>query len=124
MVVVAFAATAFAQQTTTISVVAVQKSQQRAGHNTVIAKGALVGSSRVVGHYRAKFTFHRHNRNLRIRAVAKFRRGSLKVKGTQGRGDNRIPIIGGTGRFNGAAGKLKTHNLGRNKTLLTFVFVQ
>ncbi len=39
-------------------------------------------------------------------------------------GDNRLPIIGGSGEFNGAAGKLKTHNLGKRKTLLTFIFVQ
>ena len=39
-------------------------------------------------------------------------------------GDNRLSIIGGTGEFNGAAGKLKTRNLGHKKTLLTFAFVQ
>jgi hypothetical protein len=124
LAVAAMAASASAQRTTTLSVIAVQKSQHRVSHTRFISKGALVRSNRVVGHYRARFTFRRHSRNTHINAVAKFRRGSLKVNGTQGPGDNRVPIIGGTGRFNGAAGKLKTHNLGHNQTLLTFVFVQ
>jgi hypothetical protein len=46
------------------------------------------------------------------------------VKGTVGRGDNRISIIGGTRAFNGAAGKLKIRTLKHGRALLTFVFVQ
>jgi hypothetical protein len=123
--VAAMAATASAQRVTTIRVVATQTSQHRSGDNQ-IARGRLAipgDLSDVVGHYQAKFT--QLHRAFRIRAVATFRgQGTLKVKGTETRGDNRILVIGGTGHFNGAAGKLKTRSLSKRNTLLTFTFVQ
>ena len=75
-----------------------------------------------------KFTPQKnHNRHgeLKVKGVAHFRgQGSLKVQGGAGPGDNRVPIVGGTGAFNGAGGKLETHNLGHKMTRLTFIFVQ
>ena len=128
LAVVAIGATASAQRVTKFSVVAIQKSQRRVSNRSLISKGRLaqVGNlSNTVGHYHARFTFRRKTRTARIRAVAFFgRHTSLKAKGIQGPHDNRLPIIGGTGAFDGAAGKLKTRNLGRNRTLLTFAFVQ
>jgi len=124
--VAAMAATASAQRVTTIRVVAVQTSQHRSGHS-FIAKGRLAEPghlSDVVGRYQAKFTPRGH-RGVRIRGVASFfGQGTLKVKGVQRPRDNRILVIGGTGHFNGAAGKLKTRNLSKRNTRLTFVFVQ
>ena len=35
--------------------------------------------------------------------------GSLRVNGNIGRGDNRLNLVGGTGDFGGAAGKVVTH---------------
>jgi hypothetical protein len=123
--VAAMAATASAQRVTTIRVVAIQTSQHRSG-NSQIAHGRLVvpgDRSDVVGRYQAKFT--QLHRAFRIRAVATFfGQGTLKVKGTESRGDNRILVIGGTRHFNGAAGKLRTRSLSRRNTLLTFTFVQ
>jgi hypothetical protein len=126
IVMAAVAATASAQRVTTIRVVATQTSQHRSGHS-FIARGRLAepgNLSDVVGRYQAKFTPRPHHR-VRIRGVASFfGQGTLKVKGIEGPRDNRILVIGGTGHFNGAAGKLKTRSLSRRNTLLTFAFVQ
>lgn len=130
----AVAATASARSarttTTKIQVVEIQKSS-RPTHHSFISRGVLVqpgDRDDVVGHDVVKFTprkGHGHQNQLEVKGVAHFRdRGSLKVQGGAGPGDNRLPIIGGSGDFNGAAGKLKTHNLGHKRTLLTFIFVQ
>ncbi len=132
--IAAVAATASARNakttTTTLRVVEIRKSSQQT-RRSFITRGVLVqpgDRNDVVGHDVVKFTPRKHHgrhNQLGVKGVAHFRdRGSLKVQGGAGPGDNRLPIIGGTGDFNGAAGKLKTHNLGKRKTLLTFIFVQ
>jgi hypothetical protein len=124
--VVAIAATASAQRVTKIRVVSIQTSAHRSGHSFV-ANGRLVtpgDRSDRVGRYTGKFTPRGHHAT-RIRAVGTFfGEGTLKVKGVQGRGNNRILVIGGTGAFNGAAGKLKIHSLAHGNARLTFLFVQ
>lgn len=131
----AIAATASARTETRFSVVHVDTSGHPSGHNTLIQRGRLLlpTTHRVVGHDVIKLTLHPRRHTARIRIVARFRgQGSLKAKGIVGANKNpsRIPIIGGTGAFNGAAGKLKAHGLSRHRgggiktTLLTFIFVQ
>jgi hypothetical protein len=118
-------ATANAQRVTKFSVVAVGRHAHRIDHSFVVG-GVLkeVGESQIVGRYKAKFT-PRSGHRVRIRANAFFRNeGLIKVKGIEGPGDNRLNVIGGTGAFNGASGKLITHGLSRNRTLLTFTIVQ
>jgi len=39
--------------------------------------------------------------------------GDLLVAGNIGRGDKRLNVVGGTGDFNGVAGKLQLHTLSR-----------
>jgi len=123
----AIATTASAQRVTKLRVITYQQHGHRVGGNSFLVRGLLkdaTNRSNRVGRFEAKFTQRRHHR-VAVRAVAVFgRAGSLKVKGIQGPGDNRLPIIGGAGAFNGAAGKLTTRDLRGNHTLLTFLFVQ
>jgi len=126
---VAIVSSASARTETRFSVIDVKTHARQVSRTTVIQRGRLVNPAdqdQVVGHDVVKIAFHPKSRTARIRAIAFFRgQGSLKVKGTFGGGrNNRIPIIGGRGAFNGAAGKLKTHTLSKRKTLLTFIFVQ
>src|SRR5262245_5859005 len=117
--------TASGQTVTELGVIGVTKSNSHHG-NVGIERGVLVHRGVRVGDYTLRFKLVGHRR-ARVRAVANFTgRGSLKVKGVFAPGNNnsRIPIIGGTGEFNGAAGKLKTHSLGHNRTHLKFLFVQ
>jgi hypothetical protein len=71
----------------------------------------------IVGHFRATF-----KRGGHFRGIFNFGNGKLKANGDQAR--HRVPIVGGSGVWNGAAGKLKIHNLSHNRALLTFVVVQ
>jgi hypothetical protein len=127
LAVAAIAATASAQRVTKLRVITYRQHGHRVSHNSFLIRGLLkdaANRSNRVGRFEAKFTRRPHHRTA-VRAVAIFdRTGSLKVKGVQGPRDNRIPIIGGTGAFNGAAGKLITRDLRGNHTLLTFLFVQ
>ena len=126
--VAAVAATASARTETRFAVVASKGHGHSLGGHSFLVHGRLSqpgDRDAHVGRYEAKFT-QRSNHTLRLRAVANFRgEGSLKAKGLLSRGPNsRVPIIGGTGAFNGAAGKLKIHNLRHGRALLTFIFVQ
>ena len=126
---VAIAATASARTETRFSAIDIKTSVRHVNRTTIIQRGRLVNPfdrDEVVGHDVVKISFHPKSRSARVRAIAFFRgQGSLKVKGHLGSGrNNRIPIIGGTGAFNGAAGKLKLHDLSSRRTLLTFIFVQ
>ena len=114
-----FAATAGARTESRFSVIAHNTSGHRAGNRFVISGSLLQPGDRdnVVGTFKAKFS-----QGGRIHAVARFPDGKIKVQGNQSA--NRVPIIGGTRRWNGAAGKLKTHNINKNNTLLTFIVVQ
>lgn len=122
----AIVATATALQATKLRVVTHHEHARRIAHGFIV-RGQLVDAANRrnrVGRFEATFRPLGHHR-VRIRAVAVFDRiGSLKAKGVEGPGDNRLPIIGGTGAFNGAAGKLITRNIRNDHTLLTFVFVQ
>jgi hypothetical protein len=71
----------------------------------------------IVGHFRATF-----KRGGHFRGIFNFGNGKLKANGDQAR--HRVPVVGGSGVWNGAAGKLKVHNLSHNRALLTFVVVQ
>jgi hypothetical protein len=46
--------------------------------------------------------------------------GDIKVKGNLGRHDDRLNVVGGSGDFNGVAGKVLVHDLGHNKSRLHF----
>jgi hypothetical protein len=50
--------------------------------------------------------------------------GDIRVRGNVGRGDNRFNVVGGTGDFNGVAGKMLLHNLGRRADRLHFDLVR
>jgi hypothetical protein len=123
LVAAAIVGTAAAQTVTRFSVIATQTSSHRTD-NGFVSRGRLTKSGRVVGRYHARFTPRGHHR-VKINALARFRgEGSLKAQGVEGPGDNRIPIIGGTRAFDGAAGKLQTNGIGHGRTRLTFTFVQ
>jgi hypothetical protein len=113
------AATAGARVESRFSVIAHATHRARVGNHQLEKGRLLVPGDRddIVGHYLAKFS-----RRGRIHAVAIFPDGKIKIQGNTNA--NRIPIIGGSGRWNGAAGKLKTRGLSRRDTLLTFIVVQ
>ena len=50
--------------------------------------------------------------------------GDLRVRGNIGRGDNRFNVVGGTGDFNGVAGKMLLHNLSPRADRLHFDLVR
>lgn len=128
LVTVGLAAVAAARTETRFTVVSVQTSQKKVGQNTIVSRDTLwspVTGNRV-GRDVVKITF-RKNRTGKLHAIGFFRgEGTLKVQGTLARGNNnsRFLVIGGTGDFNGAAGKVKVHNLSSRKSLLHFAFVQ
>ena len=114
----AVAATALAATTTEFSVIAQTTSHHATPDHHFVIKGRLLqpgDRDDVVGHFKARFGPHHH-----IQAVASFPDGSIKV---QGKG-NRVPIIGGSGRWNGAAGKMVVHPRPHNNALLHFTVVQ
>jgi hypothetical protein len=53
-------------------------------------------------------------------------RGTIKYRGNIRRNDNRLIVVGGTGDFNGVAGKLVFHNVNRigSKTVNEFDLVR
>jgi hypothetical protein len=112
--------------TTKFSVIEIHKSSHSTRHS-FINRGALVRTNDrddVVGHDVVKFSPRTHQR-FEVKGTAFFMgEGTLKVQGGATQGNNTIPIIGGTGEFNGAAGKVKTHQLSKKRTRLTFIFVQ
>lgn len=50
--------------------------------------------------------------------------GDIRVRGDFGRGDNRVNVVGGTGDFNGVAGKVLIHDLSRRASKLHFDLVR
>jgi hypothetical protein len=119
------AATAAAQTATTFSVVTLTKSSHPSGHN-IIVRSKLVEPcerSEVIGHGLARFTPLARNR-VRARIVFSFANGSLKVKGVFGPTDNQLSIVGGTGHWSGASGKVKLHDAGEGAEHYTFTVVQ
>ena len=117
LVAAVFAGSAGARTESRFSVVA-DATHGHAHANAFHLRGRLRdASNHVVGHFRATF-----KRGGHIRAIFNFGNGTLKANGDQAR--HRVPIVGGTGVWNGAAGKLKIRNLPHNNALLTFVVVQ
>jgi hypothetical protein len=100
---------------TKFSVVEHVVSAHRIG-NREVTKGVLteVGvPGHVLGTDKVSFTQTGH-----VRGVVFFPDGKLKVNGDLRH--NKVPIVGGTRRWNGASGKLKFRSLSRDRTLLTF----
>ena len=50
--------------------------------------------------------------------------GDIRVRGDIGRGDNRLNVVGGTGDFNGVAGKVLLHSLRGRANKLHFDLVR
>ena len=69
------------------------------------------------------------HRKLRCRAVVHLNGeiggfGDIRVRGNIGRGDNRLNVVGGTGDFNGVAGKVLLHGLSPRADKLHFDLVR
>jgi hypothetical protein len=117
-------AAAEAQTASKFSVIALTRSSHPSG-SSIIVRSTLVEPgerSEVLGHDLAKFT-PRGDR-VRARIVFFFADGSLKAKGVFGPGDDKIAIIGGSGRWDGASGKVKLRNAGPGAERYTFTVVQ
>jgi hypothetical protein len=116
------ASSASAQTVTKFSVIAIGH-----GHRTssgFVVKGRLVEPgerSEVVGAFKAEFSGPNAGH---VRLVAFFPDGKLKANGRIAPGDHKVPIIGGTRRWNGASGKVIARSAGRNAERLTFTVVQ
>ena len=119
------AATAAAQSATRFSIVTLTKSSHPSGHNIIVRSQLVEPAERseVIGHGLARFTPLARNR-VRARIVFHFADGSLTVKGVFGPTDNRLNIIGGTGRWNGAGGEVRLHNAGPGAERYTFTVVR
>ena len=119
LVAAVFAASAAARSESRFRVIADPTHQVQRQHAFVL-KGKLRqphNRSNVVGHFRAKFRKGGH-----LAATATFANGKIRVSGNQK--NHKVPIVGGTRAWNGAAGKLLIHNLKHNEALLKFVVVQ
>jgi hypothetical protein len=121
---VAITATAGAQTVTRFSVITLTRSSHPAGHSIIVRHRVVEPGERseVLGHDIAKFT--PRGQRVRARIVFYFADGSLKVKGVFGPGDNKLAIIGGSGRWNGASGKAKLRSAGPGAERYTFTIVQ
>ena len=86
-------------------------------HGLLVVPG---DSDDVLGTFEATFT-GRHGDH--VRAVFFFSDGKIKANGDQNH--NKIPIVGGTSRWNGASGKVKITDIPHSgNVLLTFTVVQ
>jgi hypothetical protein len=113
------APTAGARSESTFKVIADSTSHKERKHAFILT-GKLRdpnNRSNVVGHFRAKF-----RRGGHLGAVFTFDNGKLRASGNQK--NHRVPIVGGTRAWNGAAGKLLIHNRKHNQALLKFDVVQ
>jgi hypothetical protein len=112
------AATAGAQTVTKFSVVEKVKTAKRTDTG-IVTTGVLLSPTTggVVGTDKVKFTQTGH-----VGGVLYFADGKLKVAGNLNH--RKVPIVGGTRRWDGASGKLKFEPLSSRKTLLTFTVVQ
>jgi hypothetical protein len=113
------AATAGAQTVTKFSVVEKVKTGKRTDC-CFVTTGVLLSQTTggVVGTDKVKFNQTRPH----VGGVFYFPDGKLKVAGDLRH--QKVPIVGGTRRWDGASGKLKFNPLSRRKTLLTFTVVQ
>lgn len=112
------ATTAGAQSVSSFSV---QTASQHSTHHGSRLLGRLteVGEpSETVGTFKADFTSR-----ARVRLVAFFPDGKIKAKG-EFRNNNKLHIVGGTRRWDGASGKVKIHNISGGDVVLSFTVVQ
>jgi hypothetical protein len=113
------AGTAGAQTVTKFSVIEKVKSGKRTDC-CFVTTGVLLSptTGAKVGTDEVKFNrTHPH-----VGGVAFFPDGKLKIAGDLRH--QKVPVVGGTRRWNGASGKLKFEPLTNRKTLLTFTVVQ
>jgi hypothetical protein len=83
-----------------------------------------VGGGNVIGRFKIKETPISGGRE-REHGITFFRgEGLIKFKGVEGAGDNRLQIVGGTGVWNGASGKVLTRGLSERRELLKYTVVQ
>jgi hypothetical protein len=116
---------------TRFTLLEVRTSSRRVG-NGFVSRGKLFvpGTDDLVGHDIVAGRPCPSGRCFKIRALVHINgEGDLKIRGKVRRGagsraNRRFLIIGGTGEFNGAAGKLIVSSLGGRRTLLHFDFVQ
>jgi hypothetical protein len=114
----ALAATAAARTESKFNLIETVKSGHPINnHKAFETHGVLSDSSGVVGTDTVKFS-----RKGNIHARLHFFGGTLKAQGNADA--NRIVIVGGSGRWNGAAGKIKFRSISHRKTLLRFDVVQ
>ena len=102
------------------------KTAKTRGHrieNGFAVHGLLVvpgDNDNVLGTFKASFT---GPRGQHVRAVFFFSDGKIKANGNQDH--HKIPIVGGTSRWNGASGKVKITEIPHSgAVLLTFTVVQ
>ena len=99
------------------TVLAKQKSSQRAGHTFVFKDKLLDPNNRSsrVGRGRGKCRFKPQGRKVKCRALVRLNGkiggiGRIRVRGDLQRGDNHLVVDGGSRQFNGVAGKVTIHN--------------
>ena len=86
--------------------------------NIIVGRLAEPGEAEFVGRFAAKFGRRQH-----VKAIASFNgRGTIKFAGNLR--NNRLQILGGSGVWNGASGKVKVHNIAHGEVILTFTVVQ
>jgi hypothetical protein len=110
--------TAGAQTVSKFSVQTVNTHPLHGSGPVQVGRLAEVGEPReFVGRFAARFTQNH------VKAVASFNgRGRIKFAGNLS--NNRLQILGGSGVWNGASGKVKVHNLPGPEVVLTFTVVQ
>jgi hypothetical protein len=97
---------------------------QHVSHGQLIFRDELKRHHRVVGHNKGVCHRTATRGRIRCRVVFTFPAGKIKAKGVFGGPDNKLPIIGGTGAFNGVAGKLLFQDIGSaNRTRLHFFLI-
>jgi hypothetical protein len=116
-----YAATAGAVSASRFSVETIATAAHQTPDHHFVERGKLVEPgevSEVVGAYKGRFSRTGHTR-----LVLFFPDGKIKANGDQGR-ELKIPIVGGTRRWDGASGKVKFTYLPHNRALLTLTVVQ
>jgi hypothetical protein len=115
------AQTASAQTVTKFSVLTARSHGHRITNGFAIRGALVVPGDRddVLGSFKARFT---GQRGRHVRAVFFFPDGKIKANGNQS--NNKVPIVGGTRRWNGASGKVNIGNLPHTgNVILTFTVV-
>jgi len=124
LVIGVLAAPAGAQTVSKFSVITLTKSSHPSGGSIIVRSRLVEPGERneVLGHGLAKFT--PRGQRVRARIIFYFADGSLKAKGVFGPGDNKLAVVGGSGRWNGASGKVKLSNAGHGAERYSFTVVQ